>query len=78
MAELDEQIHALFCLPLNDFEYPYLTIDARYEKVRKNWRIVSQEVLIVAGIHDDGCRELLSRSLGDSESDQTWREFFHS
>lgn len=76
MAELDDQIETFFYRPLNNLEYPYLIVDARYEKVRKNGRVVSQAVLIVAGIRDDGRRELLALSLGDSESPQTWGEHF--
>lgn len=76
MAELDEQIGAFFSRKLTECEYPYLIIDARYEKVRKNGRVVSQAVLVAAGIRDDGRRELLSLRLGDSESLATWGELF--
>ena len=34
--------------------YPYLFVDARYEKVRVDGQVVSQGVLIVAGVSDDG------------------------
>lgn len=76
MAELDDQIEAFFSRRLTEHEYPYLIVDARYEKVRRNGRVASQAVLIVAGVRDDGRRELLSLSLGDSESAQTWGDVF--
>lgn len=76
MAELDEQIDAFFSRPLSECEYPYLIVDARYEKVRKNGRVVSQAVLVVSGIRDDGRRELLALSLGDSESADSWGGVF--
>jgi len=76
MAELDAEIEAFFSRPLGGCEYPYIIVDARYEKVRKNGRVVSQAVLIVAGIRDDGQREFLSLGLGDSESEATWGEIF--
>ncbi|NJL72127.1 MAG: IS256 family transposase [Candidatus Competibacteraceae bacterium] len=76
MAELDASIEAFFSRPLDDCAYPYLMVDARYEKVRKDRRVRSQAVLVVAGIRDDGRRDLLALALGDSESLDTWGEMF--
>lgn len=76
MAELDEQIATFFSRKLTGCEYPYLIVDARYEKVRQNGRVVSQAVLIVAGIRQDGGREFLTLMVGDSESASTWGEIF--
>ncbi len=39
--------------------YPYLVIDARYERVRRAGPVVSQGVLIVVGISEEGYREVL-------------------
>jgi transposase-like protein len=39
--------------------YPYLMIDARYEKVRRRGEVISQGVLIVVGISAEGFREVL-------------------
>lgn len=72
MKELDGQIREFFGRRLGDRPFPFLMIDARYEKVRKNGRVVSQAVLIAAGIRDDGRRELLGLEVGDSESSQCW------
>lgn len=38
--------------------------------------LVSQSALIAAGINANGCREILRIRLGDSESDDSWSEFF--
>lgn len=76
MAELDGQIASFFSRPLKECEYPFLMVDARYEKVRKNARVVSLAVLIVAGIRDDGRREFLAMKVGDSESAAVWSELF--
>lgn len=76
MKELDEEIKAFFSRPLSECEYPYLIVDARYEKVRRERRVVSQAVLVVAGIRDDGRREVLALKVGDSESADTWGEVF--
>lgn len=76
MADLDRDIAAFFSRSLGDHEYPYILVDARYEKVRRSGRVRSTAVLIVAGIRDDGHRELLALELGDSESKETWGAMF--
>lgn len=47
-------------------------MDARYEKARHAGRIVSRTVLIVAGVDDDGRREILTWRIADRESQETW------
>ena len=56
--------------------YPYLVVDARYEKVRQGPRVVSQGVLLVVGISEDGYREILGVWQADTESEATWSEVF--
>jgi putative transposase len=58
--------------------YPYLFVDARYEKVRIDGRVVSQGVLIVSGVRDDGFREVLGVEVSDTESEATYQEMFRS
>jgi transposase-like protein len=76
MAELDEQIASWRSRSLDKREYPFLLIDARYEKVRVRGRVVSQAVMIATGINDEGHRELLGFWIGDSESEATWSQVF--
>lgn len=57
---------------------PYLFVDARYEKVRVNSRVVSQGVLVVSGVRDDGLREILAVEVSDTESEATYQELFRS
>ena len=64
------------CRRLDQASWPYLLIDARYEKVRVEGRVVSQAVLTTIGFNDRGQREILDWRLGDSESEQTWSEVF--
>lgn len=75
--ELDEKLAEFRDRKLND-EYPYLIVDARYEKVRVNGKVISQAVMVVAGITHAGSREILDWRLGDSESEATWGEVFRS
>lgn len=75
-AELDEQVRRWRERPLNVHEYPYLILDARYEKVRRSGRIESTAVLVVCGIDEEGRRDVLGYWLGDSESEESWGEAF--
>lgn len=75
-AELDEQVRKWRERPLAGREYPYLIVDARYEKVRRGGRIESMAVLVICGIDEEGRRDVLGYWLGDSESEATWSEAF--
>jgi transposase-like protein len=77
-AELDEKLATFKTRRLDALDYPYLLIDARYEKVRVNGEGVSQAVLVAAGITSEGKREILDWRLGDSESEGTWGEMFRT
>ena len=57
-------------------EFPYLVVDARYEKVRRGGHVIFQGVLIVVGIREDGYREILGVWNADSENEQSWSEVF--
>jgi len=56
--------------------YPYLIVDARYEKVRQGPHVVSMGVLIVVGIAEDGYREILGTYTANTENETTWAEVF--
>src|SRR5690606_23682019 len=56
--------------------YPYLVVDARYEHVRHGGQVVSQGMLVVKGVREDGFRELLAVEVADTESEQTYDELF--
>ena len=59
-------------------DYPYVILDARYEKVREEGVIQSQAVLIAIGINWEGKREVLGVELANRESQTSWREFLMS
>jgi len=58
-----------------EVEYPYLILDARYEKVRIDGVIRSQAVLVAIGINWEGRREVLGVELANRESLNSWKEF---
>ena len=75
-AELDEKLTAFRHRRLDMTEWPYVHIDARYEKVRVDGRVVGQAVLVAVGFTADGRREVLDWRVGDSESEATWGALF--
>ena len=74
--ELDEKLGQFRTRRVDEHEYPYLKVDARYEKVRVDGRVVSQAVLVTIGYTGGGRRDVLDWRLGDSESERTWAEVF--
>ena len=72
---LDEEIAAWRQRAL-ETAYPYLVVDARYEKVRRGPRVVSEGVLLVVGISETGFREILGVWQAPTESEATWSEVF--
>ena len=58
-----------------DEAYPYLVLDARYEKVRLDGVIQSQAVLVAIGINWDGRRCVLGVELSNRESRSSWTNF---
>src|SRR5215217_5259842 len=78
-ARLDSELQAWRSRPLEAEAYPYLFVDARYEKVRVGHRIVSQGVLIVSAVRaPDGFREILGVEVADTESEATYQDLFRS
>jgi putative transposase len=74
-GRLDAELAAWRERPL-PASYPYLTVDARYEHVRVDGQVVSQGVLLVAGVRDDGHREILAVEVADTESEATYQALF--
>ncbi|WP_201739390.1 IS256 family transposase, partial [Tepidimonas charontis] len=58
-----------------DEAYPYLILDARYEKVREDGVISHQAVLIAIGINWEGQRQVLAVELANRESQSSWKDF---
>jgi putative transposase len=77
-AELDEKLSSFRERRLNHVTWEYLMLDARYEKVRVDNKVVSQAVLTVVGFTAAGKREVLDWRVCDSESAETWGEVFRS
>src|SRR3546814_8955009 len=57
-----------------DEPFPYLILDARYEKVREGGVVGSQAVLIAIGIDWDGRRQILAVEMANRESATSWKD----
>jgi len=73
---LDEELEKWRYRPLG--EYPYIVLDAHYEKVRTAGSVVSCALLTAIGIDTDGRRSILGVSVSLSEAETHWREFLKS
>jgi len=71
---LDESLKAFAERPLAE-PFPYLILDARYEKVREAGVVASQAVLIAIGIDWDGRRQVLAVEMAARESCSAWKDF---
>ena len=72
--KMDDALKKFASRPLSE-AYPYLILDARYEKVRINGIVQNQAVLIALGISWDGRREVLGVELAPRESNSIWKDF---
>ena len=70
---LDDSLERFAKRPLQEV-YPYLVLDARYEKVRQDGVIRSQAVQIAIGINDEGRRQILAVELANRESQTSWKD----
>jgi len=62
--------------PLSEVEYPFLIVDALVIKIREDHRVCSRSVLLALGVNSQGYREILGLQIGDSESEESWSDFF--
>ena len=72
---LEEQVAAFRTRPLEE-EYPFLWIDALYDKVRIEDRVVSLALMIAHGVNKAGEREILAVEPMFDETEDSWRAFF--
>ncbi len=70
---LDESLERFAKRELTEI-YPYLVLDARYEKVRQDGVIRSQAVQIAIGINEEGRRQILAVELANRESQTSWKD----
>ena len=72
---LEDQVTAFRSRPLEE-EYPFLWIDALYDRVRIEDRVVSLALMIAHAVNKAGERQLLAIEPMFDESEDSWRAFF--
>ncbi len=72
---LDGEIWSWLNRPLDE-PYPYVFVDARYEKIRRDHKVESNGVLIAKGVNAQGKRDLLGVQVCNTENETTWSDFF--
>lgn len=75
--ELDEKVKEFRERPLTG-EYPFLTVDATYFKVREKSRVISRAFMVAYAINSNGGREIIGFGIYDRESKDTWNDFLKS
>jgi len=76
-AELDEKSQEFRGRALRE-AFPYVWLDALYEKVRINDVVVSNAVVIAYGVNVSGHREVIAIDVVDTESKESWTTFLRS
>jgi len=77
-VELDRGVKGFRERRLDEHRYPYIWLDARYEKVREGGRIVSMAFLVAIAVNERGEREVLGCEVGAAESGALWTGFLRS
>ena len=77
IGRLDEHVKAFREAPI-DGEYPYVWLDAKYERVRSGGVVAPQAVLVAIGVRRDGRRRVLGVGLWPEETKPGWAEFLES
>jgi transposase-like protein len=73
-VKLDETLRRFAERPLDE-DYPYLILDARYERVREDGVVSKRAVLVAIGVNMDGRRCVLGVALANRESRTSWKDF---
>jgi transposase-like protein len=76
VKELDPTVRQWNERSLGQEPYPFVIADAIVIKVRIGGRVRAQSALIATGVNSAGMREVLGLRLANSESEDSWSEFF--
>lgn len=72
--QLDTELQAWRTRRLSG-DYPYVKIDARYERCRRDGMVVDMAVLVAIGVAESGHRHVLAVETGWGESEAVWSRF---
>lgn len=57
-------------------EYPYVYVDGVYLKRSWGGEVQNVSILVVIGVNQDGCREIIGAAEGMKEDKDSWKNFF--
>jgi putative transposase len=77
-AELDGDLAAFRERRLDGVRYPYVWLDAKFEKVRDSGRVTSAAFLVAIAVNERGEREVLGCAVASAESQASWTAFLRS
>ena len=72
--QLDENVKEFRERPLTG-QYPFLSVDATYFKVREHSRVISKAFMIAYATNSEGHREIIGFNIYNKESKETWNSF---
>lgn len=71
---MDAELAAFMGRELKETSFPYLILEARYEKVREGGVIRSRAVQVAIGVDWEGRRNVLAVELANRESATSWKD----
>ena len=78
VAELDADLAAFRERSLAGVRYPYVWLDAQYEKVREGGRVLNTAFLVAIAVNEHGEREVIGCTVAGAESEASWTGFLRS
>ncbi|MFR7986416.1 IS256 family transposase [Zhenpiania hominis] len=73
--ELDKNVNEFLTSPITG-EYPFVTVDATYFKVREERKILSKARMVAYAVNRVGIREVIGFGVYSRESKENWKDFF--
>jgi transposase-like protein len=78
VGELDQDLAAFRERSLAGTRYPYVWLDAQYEKVREGGRVLNTAFLVAIAVNEHGEREIIGCTVAGAESQASWTGFLRS
>jgi putative transposase len=78
VGELDADLAAFRERRLDGVRYPYVWLDAQYEKVREGGRVQNTAFLVAIAVNEHGEREVIGCTVAGAESEASWTGFLRS
>jgi len=78
VGELDQDLAAFRERSLAGVRYPYVWLDAQYEKVREGGRVLNTAFLVAIAVNEHGEREVIGCTVAGAESAASWTGFLRS